>query len=441
MIGMVAIVGRPNVGKSTLFNRIVGRRNAIVEPTPGVTRDRHIEMVTRYVTPFYLVDTGGFEPEDGRPLATAMREQSLLAIEEADVIICLFDGKEEPTAADYELSESLRQSNKPVIWAVNKIDGQKHEPLAYAFYELGIEDLQLISSEHGLGTTSLVDDVQRLLPADEDEQEPDDDEQPPIKIAVVGRPNVGKSTLINSLLGDQRLITSPIPGTTRDTIDLPFTYEGRKFILVDTAGIRRKSKVSLRLEKYTVIRALKAVERADVALLLIDATTGPVEQDERILGYVHDRGRSAVILINKWDAVVKETESFDDAVKDLRERIKHHNDSPIISVSALKGKRVMNVPEAVVRVYENAHRRISTGELNRIFERALQKNPPPFRHNKRLKVYYVTQGGITPPTFIAFCNRPKDIHFSYERYLVNQLRAAADFSGSPVRLFFKGKKK
>jgi GTP-binding protein len=435
---LVAIVGRPNVGKSTLFNRLSDRKQAIVIDEPGATRDRNYTDASWGGKGFMLVDTGGFEPASNEKILVQMREQTNLAIEEADIIIFLMDGREGLTPSDLEIARMLRQINKPVYYTINKIDGPKHEALALEFYRLGIETYYPISAQHGSGVAELLDDITvHIKPSAEDET----DEEQPVRIAVIGKPNVGKSSLVNKILGVERTIVNPLPGTTRDAIDTPFTVHGRKYLLIDTAGIRKKSKVSLVLEKYSVIQALKTLTRCEIALLLIDAKEGITEQDAKIAGLAFERGVACIIVINKWDTVEKDNSSVGTYVEKIKDQLKFLDYAPIIFVSAITGQRVMKIFDLIDDVYSQYTKRISTSELNRAAREFIDRNPPPLHHNKPNALGYMTQVSVKPPTFVLFVREPKAIHFSYERYLMNRLRETFGFDHSPVRLFFKKKSK
>jgi GTP-binding protein len=430
MSAVLAIVGRPNVGKSTLFNRILGRRLAIVEDFAGVTRDRNYAEVTRFERPFTLIDTGGFEPASDDRLLTQMREQSQLAIEEADVILFLLDGREGLTPADREVANLLRQVDKPVLCVVNKVDGPVQEAAMVDFYTLGIEELWPVSAEHGLGIGDLVTRVLELLPpaaaARQDEEE--------TRLAIIGRPNVGKSSLVNRLLGYERMVANPVAGTTRDSVDTPFTYNRRRYVVVDTAGIRRKGRVAQKLEKFSVVQALKTLDRADIALLVIDGREGITEQDLTISGYAAERGRAVILVVNKWDLVPKDHTTAGKYVKDLREAFKFLPDVPIHLVSALTGLRVSKIMADVEKVSDEYRRTISTSALNKVLEQAQKDHQPPVYHGKRLRFFYMTQTGTRPPSFLIFVNKAEGVHFSYRRYLTNCLRQAFGFAGCPIRL-------
>lgn len=432
---VVAIIGRPNVGKSSLFNRLAAERKAIVIDEPGATRDRNYAACTWNNKPYFLVDTGGFEPAATEGILVQMREQTRLAIEEADIIIFLMDGREGLLPADRDIAALLRGIKKPVFYAVNKIDGLKLEALAYEFYQLGMETTYPVSAAHGLGVDELMDDVARLLPATTEPSDADDR----VRIAVIGKPNVGKSSLINRILGYERTIVNPIPGTTRDAIDTPFSFAGRPYLLVDTAGIRRKSRVSLTLEKYSVIQAIKAMNRCDIALMLIDAEEGVTEQDAKIAGLALENGTACIIVVNKWDAVKKDDSTVGIYVREIRDKLKFLDFAPILFVSARTGQRVVKIFDAVDAVYSQYTRRIGTPELNRRVQAFLAANPPPHYSGRSSPFNYVSQVGIKPPTFVFFVRNPGSIHFSYERYLMNQFRETLALDQTPLRFFFKKK--
>lgn len=432
---IVAIVGRPNVGKSTLFNRIVGRNIAIVEDMPGVTRDRNYAEAEWEGRHFILVDTGGFEPEAADPMYLKMREQTTLAIEEADVIVFIMDARQGLLPADIEVAARLRASGKPVLYAVNKAEGERHETMLLDFYRLGIETFHPISAKHGSGFSDFMDSLAGLLPNTPFQKAADSGGLP--KIAVIGRPNVGKSSFINSLLGGQRMIVSNIPGTTRDSIDSIYTYYGRKYLLVDTAGIRSRGRISRGVEKYSVMRAMKSVERADVAVILIDASEGITEQDERIVGLAHEAGKGVIIVLNKWDLVEDKGKAYKKFMAEIGRRLKFVSYAPVLTVSAMTRRRVTKVFNEIDKVMTERERRVPTSELNRLFERIIAGHEPPLFLGKRVKYYYITQTGIRPPTFVVFVNFPEGVHFSYLRYIENGLREAFGFSGTPLRIFVK----
>ena len=436
MSSIVAIVGRPNVGKSTLFNRILGRRMAIVEDIPGVTRDRNYADVSRYAKRFTLIDTGGFEPASNDRLLAQMREQSQLAMEEADIILFVMDGREGLNPADEEVAGMLRQVDKPVLFVVNKVDGPSQEAMLGEFYALGVGELYPISAEHRHGVGSLVDEVLDLLP----EQDEDQDKLTETRLSIIGRPNVGKSSLVNRLLGYERVVANPKAGTTRDSVDTPFIYNEKRYVLIDTAGIRRKGRVSQKLEKYSVIHALKALDRTHVALVVIDAEEGITDQDLTIAGYAHERGRAVILIVNKWDLVKKDNTTMGEYVKDVRDAFKFLPDSPIHFVSALTGQRINKIMADVEMVSDEFNRKVSTAELNRVLKDAEINHPPPMFRGRRLKLFYATQIAVRPPTFIIFVNKSEGIHFSYERYLMNCLRQAFGFVACPIRLKFSDRK-
>ncbi|MBN1380136.1 MAG: ribosome biogenesis GTPase Der [Deltaproteobacteria bacterium] len=438
---VVAIIGRPNVGKSTLFNRLSDRKKAIVIDQPGATRDRNYTDCTWEGKTFTLIDTGGFEPASKEEILMQMREQTNLAVEEADCIIFLMDGKEGLMPADREIAKRLRAVTKPVFYIVNKIDGPKHEDFVNDFYQLGIEPLYSVSAQHGLGMSEFMNDLVDGLPESATAEEVEEAADDVIKIAVIGRPNVGKSSLLNKILGYERTIVNPLPGTTRDSIDSAFTLKGRNYLLVDTAGIRRKSRISLTLEKFSIVQAMKTVDRCDVALLVIDAEEGITEQDVKIAGLAFEKGTACIIVVNKWDKVEKDDRTSGTYAKDIKDKLKFMDFTPIIFVSALSGQRVLRIFEFVEAVYGQYTKRINTGELNREVAEFLKANPPPQYRNRSNPVNYATQVAIKPPTFIMFVGDPQKIHFSYERYLINQLREAFGFDHVPIRLFFRKKRK
>lgn len=433
---VVAIVGRPNVGKSTLFNRIIGRNLAIVEDMPGVTRDRNYAEAEWEGKPFLLVDTGGFEPETEDPMYIKMREQTTLAMEEADFIIFLLDGKQGLLPADIEVSLRLRASGKPVIYAVNKVDGEKQEALIPDFYRLGIDSLFPLSARHGAGFSDLMDELGRILPPAPVESE--DKKGPEIpRIAVIGRPNVGKSSFVNALIGEDRMIVSPAAGTTRDAVDSVYRYYGKQYILVDTAGIRSRGKISQGVEKYSVMRAMKSLGRADVALVLIDVSEGITEQDERIVGLAHEEGKGIIIVLNKWDLVAEKEQAYKQFMSDVQHRLKFADYAPVITISAQTRQRITKVFEEIDKVIEEREKRVPTAELNRVFEKLAARHEPPLYRARRVKYYYITQVGVRPPTFVVFVNYPEGVHFSYIRYIENNLREAFGFRGTPVRIYAK----
>lgn len=434
---LVAVVGRPNVGKSTLFNKLVGRRVAIVEDTPGVTRDRLYCDAEWLKYNFTLIDTGGIEPVKDDVISTQMRRQAELAIETADVIIFLCDGREGITAADEEVAEMLRRSKKPVVLAVNKVDNPSLEDSVYDFYSLGIGNPITISAEQGLGLGDMLDEVVSYF-----YDTGEDEEGEATRIAVAGKPNVGKSSLVNALLGHERTIVSNIPGTTRDAIDSPFEYDGEQFVLVDTAGIRRKRAIEDEsIERYSVIRSLAAIRRADVVLIVIDASEGLSEQDVKIAGYVHEEGKACVLLINKWDLIKKDTHTVEVFKKNILIDLAFMSYIPMLFISAKTGQRVNRIMDMVKTVFEQNSRRISTGILNDIVSEAVLANDPPSDKGRRLKIYYVTQVSTRPPTFVLFVNDSTLMHFSYKRYLENYLRKSFGLDATPVRLIIRTREK
>jgi len=435
MIKTVAIVGRPNVGKSTLFNRLLRKRKAIVEDFPGVTRDRHYAEVTRFAKPFLLIDTGGFEPVSEDRLLIQMREQSQLAVEEADVIFYLMDVRDGLTPSDIEIAEMLRQVDKPVFYLVNKVDGEKQEAATVDFYTLGIDKFYTLSAEHGRGVNDLVDDLMELLPPAPEETDPETE----IRMAIVGRPNVGKSSLTNRLLGYERVVANPVAGTTRDSIDTPFTYNQNRYVLIDTAGIRRKGKISQNLEKYSAITALKAMDRAHVVLMVIDAADGVTDQDLAVAGYAYEKGRAVILVVNKWDLPEKDDQTMGKFISEVERRFKYLPFAPVLFVSALTGQRVSKIMSKVEEVAAEFNRRIPTSQLNQGLEEFVSKHPPSMAGTQRIKFYYAAQSAVRPPSFVLFTNRPDNIHFSYQRYLVNCFREKFNFDQVPIRLQFKGR--
>lgn len=427
---IVAIVGRPNVGKSTLFNRIAEKRVSIVDDSPGVTRDRIYADAEWTGRQFALVDTGGIDFDDKDELLPAMRNQARLAMEEADVVLFVVDGKVGITQADQEIVGMLRTTRKPVVVAVNKVDNVKGIPDSYEFYGLGLGEPIAISAVNALNLGDLLDEVVRSLPHEAEEvEEPDT-----IRVAVVGRPNVGKSSLVNALLGEDRVVVSNIPGTTRDAIDTYFKQDGITFVFVDTAGMRRRGKIEAALERYSVIRSLRAIDRADVVLLLIDAEAGVTEQDKKIAGYVHESGRASVIVVNKWDLLKKDDKTSLRYTETLRQELGFMQYAPVVFLSALTKQRVMRIPEVVKFVAEQHAMRVSTSLLNQVVRDAVGINPPPSDRGRRLKIYYATQASVRPPTIILFVNDPELMHFSYLRFVENKLREAFGFEGTPLKL-------
>lgn len=432
---IVTIVGRPNVGKSTLFNRIAGKRISIVEDTPGVTRDRIYAECEWLDNHFTLIDTGGIEPDTTDTIFAQMRVQAEVAIEMADVVLFMVDGKEGVTAADMEVAQMLRKAKKEVILVVNKMDKFVNNDNIYEFYNLGIGDPVSISSSEALGIGDLLDEI--IFRFDETMNTGEEDDS--IKIAVIGKPNAGKSSIINKIIGEDRVIVSDIPGTTRDAIDTKFERNGQKYTIIDTAGIRKKSKVLENVEKYSVLRAFTAVERADVCLLVIDADKGVTEQDIRIAGYSHENNKGMIIVVNKWDLIEKDNSTFKEFQEDVRKALAYATYAPILTVSALTGQRVNKVLDAVDEVYNFRNLRVSTGVLNDILTEAVLMNQPRTVKGKRLKIYYATQVAVNPPKFLVFVNDSTIVHFSYERYLENKIRESFEYKGTPIVIEFRSK--
>ena len=434
---LVAIVGRPNVGKSTLFNKLIGRRLSIVEDTPGVTRDRIYADAEWLTHSFTLIDTGGIEPESEDIIAVQMRRQAELAIETADVIVFLVDGREGMTAADEEVATMLRKSNKPVVLAVNKLDAPKFNDAIYEFYALGLGDPIIISAGQGLGLGDMLDEVCAHFPPEAEEEG-----EHPLNIAVVGKPNVGKSSLVNAILGEERCIVSNIPGTTRDAVDTLFTLDGEPYVLVDTAGIRRKRAVEDEtIERYSVIRSLAAVRRADVELIVVDAGQGLSEQDVKIAGYVHEEGKPSVLVVNKWDLIEKDTNTMNKFKKDMQVDLAFMDYVPFLFISAKTGQRVNKLLAAAKESYAQSIRRITTGTLNDIVNEAISMTEPPAMSGKRLKIYYATEVSVQPPTFVIFVNDEALVHFSYKRYMENYFRKTFGFAGTPIKIIFRNRGK
>lgn len=431
---VVAIVGRPNVGKSTLFNKIAGTRISIVDDKPGVTRDRVYADAEWLGRNFTLIDTGGIEPHSDDTILVQMRMQATLAIDMADVVILMVNVRDSLTAADRDVAAMLQKSGKPVIVAVNKVDSAGAPPMDfYEFYNLGLGDPIAISSTHGLGVGDLLDAAAQYFPA----QAETDADSSVIRVAVVGKPNAGKSSLINRILGEERVIVSDVAGTTRDAIDTPFEKDGQEYVFIDTAGIRRKSKVDESIERYSVIRAFAAVERADVCLIMIDAQTGITEQDSKIAGFVHESGKAAIVVVNKWDLIEKETNTMRHYRDDVMDTLAFMQYAPVLFLSAKTGQRMGKIYETIQNVYAQNVRRISTGMLNDVIGEATAKVQPPSDKGKRLKIYYAVQPSAKPPTFVIFVNQVQLFHFSYQRYIENQLRLAFGFEGTPIRLIIR----
>ena len=435
---IVAVVGRPNVGKSTLFNKLIGQRLSIVEDTPGVTRDRIYSECEWRGRTFMLVDTGGIEPSSDDVILSQMRRQAELAIQSAQVIVLVVDMQSGVTATDADVAAMLQKSGKPVVLCVNKCDRiGAPEPEFYEFYNLGLGDPVAVSAVHGHGTGDLLDEVFRYFP-EEDEEEEDGDA---IKVAVIGKPNAGKSSLINKIAGEERLIVSDVAGTTRDAVDTVIENDKGKFIFIDTAGIRRKSKVLENIERYSVLRAYMAVDRADVCVVVIDATVGFTEQDSKVAGYAHEQGKACVIAVNKWDAVEKETGTMNQYRKKLEQDFSFMSYAPIVFISAKTGQRIDKLFETIALVNQQNAMRISTGMLNDMLADATARVQPPSDKGRRLKIYYMTQPSTRPPTFVVFVNRADLFHFSYQRYLENQIRETFSLTGTPVRFIVREREK
>lgn len=430
---VIAIVGRPNVGKSTLFNRLAGKRKAIVEDIPGVTRDRIYDVSDWEGRDFIIIDTGGIRYDDAAPFASEIRMQVEIAIEEADLILFVVDAREGVSSEDQEVAQMLRKTRKPVLLVANKVDDFKRHLDYVDFYSMGLGEPLPFSAMHGMNIDSILDQALAMIP----EEKTVEDELDATRIAIVGRPNVGKSSLVNALLGEQRVIVSEVSGTTRDSIDTPFSFEGRDYLLIDTAGIRRRSRVKDAIEKYSIIRALKSIDRADVAVLVLDAQDKVTDQDQRIAGYIHEQGKANIIVVNKWDLITKEARTMNEFDMDIREELKFMAYSPILYVSAATRQRIFKIIELVDFVADQHHRRITTGELNQVINEAMMLNPPPGGGKKRAKIFYCTQVKTAPPTFVLFANDPELVHFSYVRYLENVLRKNFGFEGSPVRIILR----
>lgn len=427
---LVAIVGRPNVGKSTLFNKLIGQRLSIVEDTPGVTRDRIYSKCEWLSTQFMLVDTGGIEPKTDDIILSQMRDQAQIAIDRADVIIFVTDLKTGVTSDDYAVAEMLQKSGKPIVLCVNKCDSLGEPPMEiYEFYNLGLGDPYGVSSVHGHGTGDMLDKVCEYLKDYESEQYDED----AIKVAIIGKPNVGKSSLVNRISGQNRVIVSNIAGTTRDATDTEIENEYGKYVFIDTAGIRKKSKITERVEHFSVLRAYMAVDRADVCVIVIDATEGFTEQDSKVAGYAHEQGKASIVVVNKWDLIEKETNTMKNYEAELRENFSFMSYVPFLFMSALTGQRVDKLYEKINYVAKQNSIRISTGTLNDALITATQKVQPPSDKGRRLKIYYITQSSTNPPTFIVFVNRKELFHFSYQRYIENQIRQTFGIDGTPVK--------
>ena len=432
---VVAIVGRPNVGKSTLFNRIIGTRLAIVEDKPGVTRDRIYGTGEWMGTSFSIIDTGGIEIDGEDEILKSVRMQAELAIEEADAIVFMVDAKAGMTASDYEVAQMLYKAGKPVILAVNKVDNLKRQEDIYEFYSLGFGDPIPVSGAHGVGIGDLLAAIVDKLPEKEEEPYGEDT----IRVALIGRPNVGKSSLVNAILGEERVIVSDVAGTTRDAIDTPFEKDGQKFVLIDTAGMRKRGKVYESTEKYSVMRAMQAIERADVVLVVINAEEGIIEQDKHIAGYAHEAGKASIFVINKWDAIEKDDKTMQQFTRSIRDHFLFMTYAPLVFVSAKTKQRLNRLLPLVVEVSEQHAMRVPTNLLNDVISDAVAVNPPPSDKGRKLRINYATQVSVKPPTILLFVNDPELMHFSYERYLENRIRDAFRFEGTPIRLFTRKK--
>ena len=426
--GIVAIVGRANVGKSTIFNRIVGQRISIVEDTPGVTRDRIYADASWLTRDFKIIDTGGIELENAS-FTEQIKMQAEIAIEEADIILFVVNGREGVTKEDLFVARLLQKSRKPIVLAVNKIDDQKFKDNIYDFYSLGIGDPIAVSGSHGIGIGDVLEEIIHQLPAVDEKKEDD-----VIRFSVIGRPNVGKSSLTNAILGEERVIVSDIEGTTRDAIDTPFEKDGQKYCVVDTAGMRKKGKIYENVEKYSVLRALSAVEKSDVVLMVIDGNQGIIEQDKHVAGYAHEAGKAVILVVNKWDLIEKDSKTMKKMESQIREQFKYLDYAPIIFVSAKDKKRVHLLLPMIQEVYANSQKRVATSVLNDVLIDAQTMNPTTTFNGGRLKIYYANQVSVCPPTFVLFTNDPQYLHFSYKRYLENRLRDAFGFEGTPIHI-------
>ncbi|HAA6515869.1 TPA: ribosome biogenesis GTPase Der [Listeria monocytogenes] len=432
---VVAIVGRPNVGKSTIFNRIVGERVSIVEDVPGVTRDRIYNSAEWLGKEFNIIDTGGIDLSD-EPFLEQIRAQAEIAIDEADVIIFITNGREGVTDADEQVAKILYRSNKPIVLAINKVDNPEMRDQIYDFYSLGFGEPYPISGSHGLGLGDMLDAVRAHFPKEEEEEYPDDT----VKFSLIGRPNVGKSSILNALLGEDRVIVSDIAGTTRDAIDTTYTFDGQDYVMIDTAGMRKRGKVYESTEKYSVLRAMRAIERSDVVLVVINAEEGIREQDKRIAGYAHDAGRAIIIVVNKWDAINKDEKTINVWTEDTREQFQFLSYAPIVFVSAKTKQRLNNLFPLINQVSDNHSLRVQSSMLNDVISDAVAMNPSPMDKGKRLKIFYTTQVAVKPPTFVVFVNDPELMHFSYERFLENRIREAFPFEGTPIRVIARKRK-
>ena len=433
---VVAVVGRPNVGKSTFFNKVAGRRISIIEDTPGVTRDRIYVDAEWCGKEFTMIDTGGIEPAGNDVILSQMKSQAELAISMADVIVIMVNVREGMTAADRDVAAMLQKSGKPVLLAANKVDNPGEPPMEmYEFYNLGIGDPWPVSSIHGLGIGDLLDEIVKFFPEDAEQ----DEDSEIIHVAIVGKPNAGKSSLVNKILGENRVIVSDVAGTTRDAIDTLYERDGKKYMLIDTAGMRKRGKVNENVERYSVARALNAVDRADVCLIMVDAVEGVTEQDTKIAGYVHEAGKASIIVVNKWDLIEKETNTMKDFKNRVKEGFNFMMYAPSAFISAKTGQRVDSLFEMMDAAVEQNRKRISTGVLNDVLNDAVSAVQPPSDKGKRLKIYYVTQASVKPPTFVLFVNSGKLAHYSYIRYIENQFRARFGFEGTPIKFIIREK--
>ncbi len=433
---IVAVVGRPNVGKSTLFNRLAGERISIVQDTPGVTRDRIYADVEWLDKKFTLIDTGGMEPGTEDIILKQILQQAEIAIETADVIVFVVDVKTGVIEDDMQVANILRRTNKPIVLAVNKVDNMRKDNFeVLEFYNLGIGDPIAISAGQALGLGDLLDEVTKHFPEDADYE----DDENEIKVAIIGKPNVGKSSLVNKILGEERHIVSNIPGTTRDAVDSPIEIDGQKYVFIDTAGMRRKSKIKEEIERFSIIRAVAAVERCDVAILVIDANEGITDQDTKIAGIAHERGKAAIVAVNKWDSIEKDDKTMNKYLKDIGNELAYMPYAPRVFISAHTGQRINRMLELIQTVHENNALRISTGVLNDVLIEAMAMQQPPADKGKQLKIYYMTQVGVKPPTFVIFVNDRELLHFSYRRYIENQLREAFGFVGTPIHFVVREK--
>ncbi len=433
---IVALVGAPNVGKSTLFNRLIKRKKAVVDDQPGVTRDRNYQELSWEGKALTLVDTGGFEWDHHSPLGEGMQEQIEVALEEADLIVFVGDGKAGLTPTDEMVMERLRRTAKPVIYTVNKIDHAGREDILGDFYRLGIESLLPVSALHGLGVGELEEQIARHIPRIEETAPAEE----VLSLAIVGRPNVGKSSLVNALLGEDRVMVSPVPGTTRDAIDTPFVFQGQKYLLIDTAGIRRKARVSLRLEKYCVLEAIRTLDRCDLAVILLDAQDQVTDQDARIAGLAFEKGRAVLVGVNKWDLIAK-TVKKNAFLEELRYQLKYLAFAPFIPLSAQTGYGLGHLMKTARKVYLQYTQRVGTGQVNQALKKILAGHSLPLMGGQRVKIFYGTQVGVKPPTFVFFVNYPEKVHFSYQRYLVNQLREQFGMELTPIRVYFRKREK